>query len=130
MKNVKIGEKNDICLFCDHDFCKHLQVLLQSCIELNPAIFCLAIIRTEWYCFQKSNDIKISSFFFLVIFEYKKVFCISNYENDLYQLVKSVSKIYFYTYILYCISYKKSSIKSFILRCYTANLWSLGLRTF
>jgi hypothetical protein len=39
MKNLKIGEKNDICLFSDNDFCKRLEALLQSCIELNPKIY-------------------------------------------------------------------------------------------
>jgi hypothetical protein len=33
---LKLAKKNDICLFCNHDFCKRLEVLLQSCIELNP----------------------------------------------------------------------------------------------
>jgi hypothetical protein len=31
--------KKTICLFCDHDFCKRLEVLLQSCNELNPYFF-------------------------------------------------------------------------------------------
>jgi hypothetical protein len=31
-------KKNDIYLFSDNDFCKRLEVLLQSCIELNPQI--------------------------------------------------------------------------------------------
>jgi hypothetical protein len=35
MKNVRIGEKSGIFLLCDHDFCKHLEVLLQHCSELN-----------------------------------------------------------------------------------------------
>jgi hypothetical protein len=56
MKNVRIIEKikktkqkkqkknknNDICqfsVFCDHDFCKSLEVLLQSCDEYNPIVF-------------------------------------------------------------------------------------------
>jgi hypothetical protein len=46
MKNVKIGEKNNICLFYDHDFCKRLEVLLQSCIELNPNTGTQATDRT------------------------------------------------------------------------------------
>jgi hypothetical protein len=52
--NEKIGEKMNICLFCYYDFCKRLEVLLQSCIELNPAII-LIHLTTRFYFVTKTQ---------------------------------------------------------------------------
>jgi hypothetical protein len=68
MKNVIISEKKDICLFCDHDFCKRLEVLLQSCIELNPIFVAIELYSITYFVHCKL--FKIVMFYINIIFNF------------------------------------------------------------
>jgi hypothetical protein len=70
-------EKKDICLFCDHDFCKRLlKVLLQHCIQLNNKMYGTDII-----------------FFFFVHPPYHLWYVVALILYDSYILSKCVSNI-------------------------------------